>query len=116
MTPTTDTTYIESDDQIYLTLRDLHITPHALQGSIAAYAEAMEWDMIPVHQLGRWRIPTDRAAVVPVRSRKGAGRNGPKTISAVYSTAAACQVQLLLRTSMIEAIRTMLRRRFLHAR
>ena len=86
-------------------LKELHIVPHSLHGSMAAYAEAMDWDMVPVHRLGRWKIPISKASVVPVKTRRGAGRGGPKTISAVYSTASSCPTQLALRRRMIAAIR-----------
>ena len=87
-------------------LKNLHVVPHSLHGSMAAYAEAMEWGLVPVHKLGRWKIPLFAAAAVPVRKHKGAGRAGPKTISAVYSTAAECQIQLSLRCRAISALRT----------
>ena len=86
-------------------LSDLHISAHSLHGSFAAYGEAMEWHYVPVHKLGRWRIPSSKAAIVPVRQRRGAGRAGATSISAVYSTAASCQTQLELRCRMISAIR-----------
>jgi hypothetical protein len=86
-------------------LKLLHVHVHALHGSFAAYAEAMEWDTVPVHRLGRWKLPSSQASIVPVRQRRGAGRGGAKSIPAVYSTAAACQIQLLLRCRMIAAIR-----------
>ena len=87
-------------------LRDLHITPHSLHGSMSAYAEALDWDMVPIHRLGRWRLPASPSAAVLVRTRRGAGRGGAKSIPAVYSTAASCQKQLSLRQGMIEVIRT----------
>ena len=86
-------------------LKSLHIHVHALHGSMAAYAEAMEWDRIPKHRLGRWKIPSSDAAVVPVRQKRGAGIGGPKDMPAVYSTAASCQIQLALRCRMVAAIR-----------
>ena len=86
-------------------LKDLHITPHSLHGSMAAYGEAMEWDTVPVHKLGRWKIPASPAAVVPAARRRGAGSGGPRTMPAVYSTAASCQNQLEIRSRMISAIR-----------
>ena len=86
-------------------LKELHITPHSLHGSMAAYAEAMEWSQVPIHKLGRWRLPSADAAVVPVRKHRGAGKAGPKTITAVYSTAASCQTQLSLRCRVVSAIR-----------
>lgn len=86
-------------------LQALHIYAHALHGSLAAYSEAMEWHFIPMHKLGRWRIPASRSAVVPVRQHRGAGKAGAKSIPAVYSTAASCQVQLDLRARMFAALR-----------
>ena len=85
-------------------LKDLHITPHALHGSLAAYAEAMEWDTVPIHRLGRWKLPASPATAAPVKKHKGAGRGGAKSIPAVYSTAASCQIQLGLRQRMVQAI------------
>lgn len=87
-------------------LKDLHVTTHSLHGSMAAYAEALEWDYVPTHRLGRWRLPAGPAAPIPARKRMGAGRAGAKSIPAVYSTAASCQVQLALRSRLIDAIRT----------
>jgi hypothetical protein len=86
-------------------LKDLHITPHSLHGTFAAFGEAMEWDTIPVHRLGRWKLPISQASVVPVSKRKGAGAGGARTIAAVYSTAASCQIQLKLRMRVVSAIR-----------
>ena len=86
-------------------LKDLHIVPHSLHGSFAAYAEAMEWGSVPTHRLGRWRLPADPSAVASARARRGAGSAGPKTIAAVYSTAASCQIQLELRCRVMSAIR-----------
>ena len=86
-------------------LKDLHITPHSLHGSMAAYGEALEWDTVPVHKLGRWKIPISPAAAVPAARRRGAGSGGPRTMPAVYSTAASCQNQLEIRSRMISAIR-----------
>ena len=37
--------------------------------------------------------------------KRGAGSGGPKTMPAVYSTAASCQIQLSLRCRVIAAIR-----------
>ena len=72
---------------------------------MAAYGEAMEWDTVPVHKLGRWKIPASPAAAVPAARRRGAGSGGPRTMPAVYSTAASCQNQLEIRSRMISAIR-----------
>ena len=55
--------------------------------------------------LGRWRLPqltTARAA----SSKRGAGAAGAKSIAAVYSTAASCQMQLALRDRMMCVLAT----------
>ena len=66
----------------------------------------MNWDMAPIHKLGRWRILFSPSTAGPVRNRRGAGRGGAKSIPAVHFTAASCQVQLLLRRGIVEVIRT----------
>ena len=86
-------------------LKALHVYAHALHGSFAAYSEAMEWHFVTMHRLGHWRIPASPSAVVPVRQHRGAGKAGAKSIPAVYSTAASCQVQLELRTCVFAALR-----------
>ena len=55
-------------------------SPHLM----AAYGEAMEWDTVPVHKLGRWKIHASPAAAVPAARRRGAGSGGPRTMPAVY--------------------------------
>jgi hypothetical protein len=85
-------------------LKDLHIVPHSLHGSFAAYGEALEWNTVVQHKLGRWKLP----ATMVVRKRgRGAGACGPKTIAAVYSTAASCQLQLAIRDRMVRALRVL---------
>ena len=92
-------------------LRDLHVTPHSIHGSMAAFAEALEWHMVPQHQMGRWKIPS--ATIVcnaDGKRKRGASSGGPKTIAAVYSTAASCQIQLKLRCRMMSILQVAVRR------
>ena len=87
-------------------LRELHVTAHSLHGAFAAYAEAMQWHTIPQHKLGRWKLPPAAVVCSNGKRTRGAGSAGAKTIAAVYSTAASCQLQLQLRTRMITALAT----------
>ena len=87
-------------------LRELHVTAHSLHGAFAAYAEALQWHTIPQHKLGRWKLPPAAVVCSSGPRARGAGAAGPKTIAAVYSTAASCQLQLQLRTRMISALAT----------
>jgi len=86
-------------------LKSLHITAHSLHGSFAAYAEALEWHPVPQHRLGRWKLP-QTTTVRAAKSRRGAGAVGAKSIAAVYSTAASCQMQLSLRARMMHVLAT----------
>ena len=86
-------------------LKSLHITAHSLHGSFAAYAEALEWHPVPQHRLGRWKLP-QTTTVRAAKSKRGAGAVGAKSIAAVYSTAASCQMQLSLRARMMHVLAT----------
>ena len=46
-------------------LKELHVSAHSLHGSFAAYAEALEWDTVPQHKLGRWKLPASVTLVRP---------------------------------------------------
>ena len=81
-------------------LKAMHVYAHCLHGSFAAYSEAMEWDVFRQFALGRWKIPPTLQGQAP-RKRPRGGSFAPKTIVATYSTAAACQKQLDIRTQMI---------------
>jgi hypothetical protein len=87
-------------------LRELHVTAHSLHGAFAAYAEALQWHTIPQHRLGRWKLPPAAVVCSNGPRARGAGAAGPKTIAAVYSTAASCQLQLQLRARMLSALAT----------
>ena len=82
----------------------MHVSPHSLHASFAAYSEAMEWDLTRQYALGRWKLPIVTAGGPIPKKRAGAGSMKPKTIVAVYSTMAACQKQLELRSDMISAL------------
>jgi hypothetical protein len=85
-------------------LKELHITPHSLHGSMIAYASAAthEFDVPSTCRLGRHAIPS--GAPAGMKRKRGAGSVAPKSISAVYSTAAECQIQLDLRSRMLEML------------
>lgn len=85
-------------------LKELHVTAHALHGSFAAYGEAAEWHIVPQHKLGRWKVPSAQIIAPDGKRKRGAGASGAKSVAAVYSTAAACQVQLALRDRMMRMI------------
>jgi hypothetical protein len=82
-------------------LKDLHVTAHSLHGSFAAYGEALEWAVVPQHKLGRWKLPSVQVVARDSKRKRGAGAAGAKSVAAVYSTAASCQVQLALRDRMM---------------
>ena len=84
-------------------LKAMHVYPHSLHGSFAAYSEAMEWDVPRQFALGRWKLPPTLSGQAPLKRTRG-GSFKPKTIVATYSTAAACQKQLEIRTEMIAAL------------
>jgi len=85
-------------------LKELHITPHSLHGSFIAYASAASrhFDVPDTCRLGRHAIPS--GAPAGMKRKRGAGSVAPKSISAVYSTAAECQIQLDLRSRMLEML------------
>ena len=85
-------------------LKAMHVSPHSLHGSFGAYSEAMEWTIPRQYAIGRWKLPLVTAGAAPPSKRKRGGSMGPKTIVAVYSTAAACQKQLELRSEMISTL------------
>ena len=75
---------------------DMHLVPHSAHGSFTAYSEAMGWHFTPQHELGRHAPPLN----APVR----AASRRPVTITARYSTFAACERQLFIRERMLRAI------------